>query len=571
MNMESGKRGWRGRWPRHRHAAISKKAVRQRLVLAAICVVFVLAYSFLVIAAPPRPASPDESANLYFSRLFAKADRLYEYDYRNYFADGLIHPRSIRVVNEFLVPVGFIGLPILFGVLAKVTGLAVLPYFTPVLAVLAAIAWGFLIRRLFNPRVGLLSALLLLVCPVWWYWSARTFMPNVPFVALVIISAYFFFATPLKTRTRAGTRPPSWINGAIAGFFLGAALAIRMSEAYWLALAAAILLVLFRRSVPWVRLAALVAAATVVLTPVLFMNRALYGSYLTSGYAYGGSAVTVASVPQGFGNALLGPLRPYLFPLGFAPRTALWRFIVYGLGFHWWWSLLAFASLAFIGALSTRLLRRKVMLPRLWTAYGAVTVAVSVWLIFFYGSWEVQDNPLPGAVTIGSSYFRYWIPIFVLSTGPIAWAIVEVAKMVPLGRRRAFAGVILAAITAASAVQVFCSPDEGLLALRRNLIRYDREISEVVRLTEKDAIIVADRADKLIFPQRMVITPLRSEATYQALGKLKNHAPLYYYGITLPEKDVSYLRQEKLPPLGLGIKIIRTFQEETLYAFTTRQ
>ena len=83
--------------------------------------------------------------------------------------------------------------------------------------------------------------------------------------------------------------------------------------------------------------------------------------------------------------------------------------------------------------------------------------------------------------------------------------------------------------------------------------------------TDPKSLVIVDRADKLLFPQRPVIYPLRSEATYAALPKLSGAAPLYYYGITFPEKDLDFLRSEKLPPLGLTIEKVLELQEESLY------
>ena len=33
-------------------------------------------------------------------------------------------------------------------------------------------------------------------------------------------------------------------------------------------------------------------------------------------------------------------------------------------------------------------------------------------LLFYYGSWEFHDNPDTGSFTIGNSYTRYWLPIY---------------------------------------------------------------------------------------------------------------------------------------------------------------
>ena len=76
---------------------------------------------------------------------------------------------------------------------------------------------------------------------------------------------------------------------------------------------------------------------------------------------------------------------------------------------------------------------------------------------------------------------------------------------------------------------------------------------------------MVDYADKYLFPHREVVVPLRSEHTYSHLPALRELAPLYYYGITLPETDLVYLQEEKLIELGLTIEPIEEVFNETLY------
>jgi hypothetical protein len=200
-------------------------------------------------------------------------------------------------------------------------------------------------------------------------------------------------------------------------------------------------------------------------------------------------------------------------------------------------------------------------------AFAAAALAVTVWLILFYGSWSIQDNPDPAAVTIGTSYFRYWLPIFILSVVPVAWAAARLLDRLKGLWRPVVGTLALAVLAVVSAWTIFNAPQEGLLAIRRNLQRYDAEIGQVLAATEKNALVVVDRADKLIFPERAVIYPLRSAATYAALPRLVAAVPVYYYGITLPPRDLEYLRASKLPPLGLTIDPVVSFEQETLYVF----
>ncbi|HSD12389.1 MAG TPA: hypothetical protein VLC10_02415, partial [Patescibacteria group bacterium] len=541
-----------------------RRSYLRSAAVAAACLAFFAAYAFLPLTSPHRYNSPDEASNAYFSRHFASSGSLWYAEPLNLvLKDEVVHPRSVRVVDNFLVPGGFIGLPMLYGGIAAALGAGIIPFLTPFFAVAAALAFAWLASRWLGVRGGLIAGAALLLQPAWWYAASRTLQPNVLFVAFVIFSAAMFFGAPIfavvERRAIEGVRLLRLADGAIAGILLAAAVAVRMAEAYWLILGALVLLAVCRKRVPWGRLAAFAVTSAAALAPLLIMNQAIYGSPFATGYGSGVS-VPAGEIPQGLGNALLGPLRPLLFPLGFAPRTAFANFWTYGIAFFWWWSVLVAC-----GVVSYALARRRARQP--WSsaakAYAATAVVVTLWLILFYGSWRVQDNPDPDAVTIGSSYLRYWLPVFVFSTVPVAW--LAAAATERLSRRAAAAWLAAAFVFAAasSATDVFWGNGEGLLSVRAELIRYDAIVREIVAKTPEPSLVIVDRADKYVWPDRPVITPLRADSTYAALVTLRRFASLYYFGITFPEKDLAWLRTEKLPPLGLTIEPVETFGEET--------
>jgi hypothetical protein len=535
------------------------------LGLAAVAALFA-AYSFLPLAAPPVAASPDENANRFFARRFAETGTLWHFEPLNLDVGGLVHPRSTRVVDDFVVPGGFLGLPVIYGGIAAVLGADLIPFLTPLFAVAGVACWGMLVARFFGRRIGVAAAILIAAHPAWWYETARTLQPNTLFLSLVLIAAWLVLCTPIAGALvgRGGLPLLRRADAPLAGICCGLALAVRPSEAYWLLIVGGVALAAAgRRALP--RAAVFGVFVVLTLVPFLSLNKAVYGSYLATGYGVG-TDVPVADLPQGRGAALLGPLRPWLFPLGFAPRDALRRFAAYGIGFFWGWTALVAAALGALAFTVRRLRagRHKVSRPALaWAIAGS---ALSFWLILFYGSWAVQDNPDPAAVTIGSSYLRYWLPVFVVSTLPVAWvAVTAVERFLRPAFRKPVLAVAAAVYVAASAFAILASPQEGLLALRSSLLASDQAARLVAEHTPSDALIVVDRADKFLFPQRKVIVTLRSEATYAALDKLKGRVPLYYFGITFPEADLRYLREEKLPPLGLSVEPVVSFGEETLY------
>lgn len=562
----------------------------KKILLPVAVILLFFAYSFLPLTAPARPNSPDEMSNGHFAREYAAKGQLWSFELLNLPLGGIVHPRSIRAIDGLLVPGGFLGLPVIYGLLAKAVGSGAIPFFTPVFAVAAVFAWGALIKKYFGPRAGAFAAALLALNPVWWYWSSRTLMPNVLGLALVIIAAWLFFVAPiskvLERRADQGLGLLARADAALAGVALALAIAVRPSEAYWIDLSIVVLLIMARKSLPLGRVIDCAVFALLAIVPFAFLNHAVYGSALGTGYGAAGQGAAADILPHGFGDRLLGPIRPYLFPLGFAPRDAVKHFFTYGLSFFWWWTVAIFFSIIFL-LRGTILSKKKdqdqgrVGLPepvagwsfpydpsdRLWGPTRSLTmvaVLISLWLIFFYGSWTLKEIS-DGSIAIGSSYLRYWLPIFIFSTIPVAAALARLTE-----QRRALTLAVLALLIIASGYTVFRSPLEGLLRIRVNLIEADAKVEAIMAATEPNAIIIADTADKYLFPERAVIYPLRAESTYAALSVAATQRPLYYFGITLPEGDMAALVADRLMPQGLEMAPVEVIGQETLYRISKK-
>lgn len=548
-----------------------KKRLLIPLAAAAVLALFVFVYSFLPLTTPSKYSSPDEMANAFFGKLWADQGAMWYYDQYTIPSGGIAHPRSMSTsADSFVVPGGFLGLPILYGSLGKLVGSAAIPYMTPVVAVLAALAWYGLTSRYLGRRAGVIAAVLLLVQPSWWYVTSRTMQPNVLFCAFVIFAAYFFFVTPLRALVeRAGSQGQRLLRNAdpfIAGICAAVAVAVRSSEAYWLVLVAVALLVMHRKQLPWLRMVLFGIGSALALMPFLIFNNTVHGSYIGTGYG-AVSEVSANLATQGWGNRLLGPVRPYLFPLGFAPRTALMNAWTFGVTFFWWWTLAVVAAVAVFWR------GRGKVAPELRASarsFGVMAAVIAVWLVAFYGSYLATDSPGGGA-SIGSSYFRYWLPISVLSTVPLAWWLSGLGANWPARRRKLTLLGSIVALTLASGASVFLSPGEGLLPMGRTVTAHTETAQRIFALTTGEDIIIVDYDDKYLFPERHVIVPLRSAATFKAVPKIDGLGNVYYFGITFPEKDFAHLRDVQLAPIGFELLVIETFGEQTLYQFKRKE
>jgi len=128
---------------------------------------------------------PDEVSNFYFSSNFAKTSELAVAEPLNAVAQQQIHPRSFNVANGSILPGGFLGLPLLYGILAKIFTTHAIIYFTPIFSIIGALAFFGILRRLFELRTAKLAAVLMLMHPGWWYYSVTTMLPNVAFVSFL--------------------------------------------------------------------------------------------------------------------------------------------------------------------------------------------------------------------------------------------------------------------------------------------------------------------------------------------------------------------------------------------------
>jgi hypothetical protein len=549
------------------------KHTRTAVLSAALFLLFV--GSFMLVREGRIWVSPDENANEYFAETFATTGSLSTFDAYNLTFDDRLYPRSVVSVDGRLVPAGFLGLPLYYGAIAAVFGRWVIPVLTPIVALLAALAWKGIVRRLFDREIAWLSAILLAIHPAWWYYSARTLMPNVLFVSLIIFCVWFLFARPLRTWMARGVslRLPGWVadvDVVVGGLCFGAALMTRPSECWWVIGGALSIWIAYRKSIPWAQALLFALSMLLALSPLPLLNQDLYGSALTFGYQIRQDAtVSFVSVTTA-GQAQTAPdwwldferLVSPLFPFGIHPRNILRNVAAYGISMFWWLSVLMVIGLrkAFSGNDQPKDVRMKQKF------YGGLTAVTAAYLIVLYGSWVFHDNPDPNVVSIANSYVRYWLPLFVLSTPYLAFAVRWFAQkaLTPFSQLLICCTLILACL-GLSVHAVFFTPGDGLAYAAQGLQAANELRGVLLDKTEPDAVVIVDRADKLFWPERHVRYPLRDEGTYQLMPEIVLLHPLYYYGITFPKTDLDYLNQTKLKDLGLQIIDVETFGEETLY------
>lgn len=522
-------------------------------------------------------SSPDETANYTFAKLYAEEGRLEIPERYNLLVKDIMHPRSFRVFDGVLKPMSFLGIILLYGTIAHFLGAAVIPYLTPFFASLGLLFYFLLLKEIFDRRVAFTATLVLAIFPVYFYFSSKSMFHNILFVSLLIGGLLFLIkATKRPAEVQSfKSYKTDWLKTTyfcLSGLLLGWSVATRTSELLWLGPIFVLLYIFnWRRIAIW-QVLIVTASALIALMPVFYQNTLLYGGPFTSGYAEVNTSISTLTAS---GNTLIkqaGTLSTgnltataknifqTIFYFGFRPKFALKLFWKYTLALSPW---LIYGSL--IGFASWLIDYKKIKSGQihLFIAF----LVMSAILIAYYGSWDFHDNPDKNAITIGNSYTRYWLPIYLCL---IAWLALGLDKL-----SRAFRNeyldwsiklffVLLFAFF--SRQLVFGVGAESLTAniVKSKISRVQQE--EVLSLTERNSVIITKYQDKLFFPERKVVYGLfDDDGMLEQYSILAHRLPTYFYSFTFSDNDLQYLNNRRLPANGLKLNKIKTFNEFSLY------
>ncbi len=547
-------------------------------------------------------SSPDETANYFFAKHYSETGELFFYEDLNVQVGDIVYPRSMRSDGGMVKPVSFLGLPILYGNLASWYSPAILPYLTPFFAAVGIFFYYLLIRKVFGRNAAFLSVFLLAMFPVYFYYSVRSFFHNVLFIDFLVAGLYFaILASDRGPRNLflawrwSEVKGMNWRNfffASLAGFLIGFSVTIRASEALWLVPALGLIWLLNFRKYGLLKLILFLSFAASAFLPQVYWNKVLYGDFRSGGYTEMNRSISSIAV-QGSEAAkkaaglelssLVEPLKRIkasIFYFGFNPDRAGESFNGYFVRMFSWlfWSS-ALGLLLF-------LLRLRKHKKRHWCFLLSWLLSSSI-LVLYYGSWRFNDNPDPKDITIGNSYTRYWLPVY-MGAMPFAsffllrfsWAIFAKEdgddRDLNIGWRgfwrnfwrwripgrdfsiNAFRALALVLLSFLSATFVFYGSKEGLVYSFLNKDTSLDEYRQVLSLTESNSVIITKYHDKLFFPSRRVIVGLfDDDGLNDRYRLLLDRVPVYYYNFNLPSKDLEYLNERKLKESGLGLSMVK--------------
>lgn len=517
---------------------------KEKIFLGGAALFFLAVYLWFPLTTPAIFNSPDETANYFFITQFAQNGDFFSPEPLNYFVSGALHPRSISWNGYTLAPQGFVGLPLLYGWLAKISGLGAVKFFTPLLAILGALAFYGIVKKIFGARAAMISFILLLMFPAYWYYVSRFLYPNVPFASFLLIAAWAAMNGALH---RGGAKRYLMIFS----IGLAAALAIRPVEFLWVLPLMALAFVFYGKNFSWHKLFYSALIMGFIAIPILANNLFLYGNVFGSGYTLKQPIGAVADFGGKGDGGAWSAISPYGLHLRAIAENINHIFIKY----LWWFS--AAVLLGFLISFFSK--KRKET-----DAYFTIAALLSAWLVIYYGSGNFTDNP-SGGITIGDSHFRYWLPVFIVMM-PFAGVAAEkiIFRLRPFYKNIFGAAGLFLAVVFSVYAAIF-SQDDGLLAVKNNLKNSYEVKTAVMDIVGPDGIIITGRQDKIFFPERRVLyaQKIADPQLFYNLKKLKNKN-FYIYAIG-PTTEEFYTLGNIARVYGFELKRIAIFGKEVLY------
>ncbi len=644
---------------------------RKILILAIVSILFLFVYSWLPYQTGKdgefRLASPDGTANYFWAERYATLsplslrgsvnDRsnpvsdeksngiasptarndsddssdsgLTYFEPLNLIADDIVIPRSVRSENGIVKPVSFLGIILIYGWMAKIFGIWIIKYLTPLFAVIGVFCFYGIIKRVFTEKTAFISALMFLVFAPYWYYTARSMFHNVLLVDLVLIGLLFLInSTRIERIKRIYT---DFVFIFSSGVFIGLAIITRVSELIWLAPVMLILLVgqancLSNKQI--YKLILFFCGIILALIPMLYYNQILYGDWLKFGYGAEQKAVNLSSssdeeetevvlnnsqpppvpllIQEGGtkGISIVQNKINKILPFGFYPKNIVRNFYYYFIIIFWylfWPSLLG--GILFLWKYKERNKQE-------WLYFVSFYIT-SVILVIFYGSWNIQDNIRLDSITIGNSYTRYWLPMYIMSI-PLAVMFFQwIASMLSFlflsviaspdersdigtwqsrkncnvaeftglphfahNDKKKMAGITKNIIISLFVIAFFIlntqtviyGQDEGLIYVKQGIEENKERAKHINSIIGNDAIIITKHLDKFFWPNKKVIAgDLLDDNKNQQYKKLVDrNVPLYYYGFIFQQKDLDFLYNTKLKDLNLEIQEIELNEEAKL-------
>lgn len=468
--------------------------------------------------------SPDESANYYFLQQLTNTGHI-PVEQSEGLSD-IVHPRSILVWKNNLVPISFPGLIYVLAPFYFLFGLWGVIVFYGLLFVFFMYLWW---RWLNRENLSKVLWVLVATQPVLWYYLFHPLFNNV--LSFLLGSSALLLLSEEQRRSKY-----------IGVFFMILAWWVRPFDALYFG--------------PILLLAS-------IYYKVSWRQRLQYFVVIVAGslFLFGISNYLVYGQPWLFGYTLPKPTGGVEISVDYWNNFNLfiknvWDFLV-----KLFWPYIILGLLGMVIYLWTW--RRQ--LPGYHLLFGSLLFGGGA-LVLFYGFGDFNDHVVKNNISIGGAFVRYWLPVYILLSCLAGLSYGFLRRVAG----KYFSGGLLVCLAIFSFYAVWYRDNDSLMWERQNLLAGIQEKEILQKIIPEDAILVLDREDKYFFPERSLIHLSEFQDNYALFGirdLLLDGKTIYYYGFTLGAVDWQYLHQQKLGPLKLRLKILNSGMEKSLYQF----
>lgn len=506
------------------------KAKKYNLIVILLCFLFFWVYSYLVLATYLPEWSnwhhlifnwPDESANYFFARVFARSGSFSQMENLNLLSDNLLHARSVNVLPDgSLVPIGFLPALVIFGLSLKILGEFGGLFLTSFLASLTVYGVYRLVFYVFKKiDLALLVVLLMLPLAPWLYFANMVMLYGIVFIFLVV----FGWLAIINSFIYSYKKDFWWILGSAV---LTLAVFVRPTEVVWLGVLALVVIYWHWGQFDFKRvlsgLIVFLAAGIIFLS----LNKAVYGSYFSSGYLN----LETGGLPTDFNKHSY--LSLLFAPFGFDLKLILFNFYKYFIRvvpLHFILACLGFGWMFF-----------KSRVEPVWKSYLAISSLIFIIILIYYGSWQNPDPLVRELNTISISHVRYFLPLYILTLPFASFVIIQLCRY--LGKSgRILYWIFVIALGISSFKTAFLSHNDGLLATRDSLFGYYQQFAKVQEIAPQNSVIISERSDKVFWPYYKVVVPQGDLPLFSRIATFIDKTPVYYY-TDLSDRDLTEVK-----------------------------
>ncbi|MFA7662305.1 MAG: glycosyltransferase family 39 protein, partial [Patescibacteria group bacterium] len=462
-----------------------------------------LAYCFLNFSTTYHFNSPDEVQYFNFAKNYSQTWQMNYTEPLNEIANGTIKPRWMESKGDQVFPGIVVGFPMIYGLLAKLFSWQAIIYLTPILAIIGVWFFYLLIEYIFDDkRLALLSSFLLFIQPAWWYYASRTMFNNIAFLTFLLAGIYLLL--------KALDNKKACLY-CVSGIMIGLALITRLSEIIWVGMAFILILVLKRNKINWLGLGLGFLSLILVFWPVLNLNQHIYGSYFNFGYNPASvSSGAQLEQSQTIVNQAYHLIKLVLVPFGFSLHNIWQNFKDFILQFFWITNLFFLLGIFFV----IKNWRQTENKPK---GFLLILAGVVGLILLSYGSWYFADVVSGSRVTIGSSYLRYFLPIYLLMIPWIALGLLKI-KAIPQYKWVYKIAIFICFIFCFKLV--YLDLNSGLIKIQQDLTKNQIILEKIDQLAEKNSIFITGSLDKALYPEKKVIYALQKDADFEAVKNL---------------------------------------------------